>query len=271
MIMGDSDVLPEQRVGQALRSAREAAGLSLRVMARRLNYNSHSTLSEYENGCKMPSETVVEGYERILGLELGTLRTVLEAANIERHGDAWAMRRTHLPLQYEPIHGIPSTPSAAASPWPMQEVADGADPDQAGCSADAITAHSRRIALPNQRSIIGHIELRYSPSAHAAWGRFKGYPLLDHLATQGPSVDIIVEVIRESDGTCLPYRQQYSFDCQWGDLLMTDAGLFQARAKVLLEDESLAYGETDRLTLEPIGQLRQAGPVQLGVDLRPPG
>lgn len=251
MVMSDDDVLPEQRVGRALRSAREAAGLSLRVMARRLNYNSHSTLSEYENGFKMPSETVVEGYERTLGLKFGILRTVLEAANIERHGDAWAMRRTHLPLQFESIHGISATPSAAASPWPIQEVADGADPDQAGCSVDAITVHSRRIALPSQRSIIGQIELRYSPSAHAAWGRFKGYPLLDHFATQRQSVDVIVEVIRESDSTCLSYRQQYSFDCQWGDLLMTDAGLFQARATVLSEDESLAYGETDRLTLEP--------------------
>ena len=249
--MGNGDLLPEQRVGQALRSAREAAGLSLRMMARRLNYNSHSTLSEYENGTKMPSETVVEGYERILGLKLGTLRTVLEAANIEHHGDAWPMRRTHVPFQYTPIHGIPSTPSAAASPWPTQEVADGADPDQAGCSPDAITAHARRIALTNQRSIIGQVELRYSPSAHAAWARFKGYPFLNHLATQIKSVDVIVEVIRESDGTRLPYRHQYSFDCQWGDLLITNTGLFQACATVLFENESVAYGETDRLTLEP--------------------
>lgn len=250
MILGDGDLLPEQRVGQALRSAREAAGVSLRLMARQLNYNSHSTLSEYEKGIKMPSETVVEGYERTLGLKFGTLRKVLESANIQRHGDAWAMRRPHLPLQYGPIHGIPSTPSAAASPWPTQEVADGADPDQAGCSADAITVHSRRIALPNQRSIIGHIELRYSPSCYAAWGRFKGYSLLNHLATQRQSIDVIVEVIRESDDTCLPYRQQYSFDYQWGDLLIADAGLFQARATVLFDNESAAYGETDRLTLE---------------------
>jgi len=92
--------LPEQRVGAALRNARLTAGWTLRSMAQRLNYGSHSTLSEYEKGARMPSEAVVEGYERLLQLKPGTLMAILEAANIERHGDAWTKRRIHLPPQH---------------------------------------------------------------------------------------------------------------------------------------------------------------------------
>jgi transcriptional regulator with XRE-family HTH domain len=240
-----SDPLPEQVVGAALRTARLASGLSLREMARRLNYGSHSALSEYEHGARMPSETVVGGYERVLGLPSGALYTILETANIERHGDAWSKRRSYLRSAPQPPAGIPSTAEAAASPWPWMPVADGADPDQAGCSEDAITIHSRRIALIDERSIVGQIELRFSPSKNAAWGRFKGYSQLDHLATRQNALDIVVEIARRSDGSCVSYRQTYAFDLHWGDLLVADEGVFQARATVVTGTKALACGQTD--------------------------
>jgi hypothetical protein len=247
---GSSDPSPEQVVGAALRSARLAGGLSLREMARRLNYGSHSVLSEYENGAKMPSEMIVEFYEQVLVLTPGTLTEILAAANVARHGDAWPKRRTHVPGIARSSGGIPSTANAAASPWPSTPVADGADPDQAGCSGDAITIHSRRIALADARSIVGQIELRFSPSRYAAWGRFKPYSLLDHLAGQHDSVDIVVEVVRNSDGMCVSYRQTYAFDLHWGDLLVGDGGLFQARAAVMLGNGLVACGETDWRSLD---------------------
>jgi transcriptional regulator with XRE-family HTH domain len=249
----DAMNLPEQRVGAALRDARRAAGLSLREVARRLNYASHSTLSEYENGARMPSEPVVEGYERLLRLEHGVLTAILEDANIERHGDAWAKRRVHIPLQL-PAADLPPADSTAApgaagcqpaSPWPEQPVADGSDPDAAGCSADAVTIHSRRIALTGERTIIGHIELRYSSRARAAWGRFEGYGLLDHLAGRRNDVDIVVEVVRESDATVIATKEHYCFDYVWGELVVVDSGAFQARATVLIGDEAVAAGQTD--------------------------
>jgi hypothetical protein len=193
----------------------------------------------------MPSETVVEGYEQVLALPRGTLRAILETANVERHGDAWPKRRPHLPAIARSVEGIPSTADAAASPWPSTPVTDGADPDQAGCSADAITIHSRRIALADERTIVGQIELRFSPSRYATWGRFTGYSVLDHLATQQDSVDILVEVLRASDGRSTSYRQRYAFDLHWGDLLLGDTGLFQARAAVLFGKGLAARGETD--------------------------
>jgi transcriptional regulator with XRE-family HTH domain len=242
--------LPEQRVGAALRTARRAGGLSLREVARRLNYASHSTLSEYENGARMPSEMVVEGYERLLRLAPGTLTLVLEDANIERHGDAWAKRRVHVPAADLPL---PETggepPIRPASPWPEQPVADGSDPDAAGCSVDAVTVHSRRIALVEQRTIIGHVELRYNSRAQAAWGRFEGYGFLDHLAGTRDDVNIVVEVMRGSDGTRLSTKEPYCFDYVWGELVVVDSGQFQARASVLIGDRTVATGETDARTL----------------------
>ncbi len=109
-------LLPEQRVGAALREAREARGVSLRRLAEQLGYQSHTTLSGYERGAVMPTETVVEGYERVLGLTSGSLTTVLEEACIERHGDAWTKRRVHLPTQF-----VPAEPDADAPEVPEHE------------------------------------------------------------------------------------------------------------------------------------------------------
>ncbi len=252
----DVQVLPEQRVGAALRQARQAAGLSLRAMARRLNYGSHSTLSEYENGARMPSELVVEGYERLLDLNAGTLVTLLEAANLERHGDAWARRRIHLPVRLprempraEPVAPVIARPDALGeSPWPRQPVADGSDPDAAGCSVDAVTLHSRRIAYTKRRIIIGRVELRYSARAGAIWGRFEGYGFLNHLAEQRDDLQIIVEISRHSDGASIATKEQYCFDHLWSDLLVADSGTFQAAATVLLDHEVVGVGETDCLS-----------------------
>jgi transcriptional regulator with XRE-family HTH domain len=239
--------LPEQRVGAALRDARRCAGLSLREMARRLNYGSHSTLSEYENGVRMPSEMVVEGYERLLGLKVGALTETLEAANLERHGDAWVRRRAHLPLQLPDD----ATGVLAESPWPQQPVADGSDPDAARCSNDAVTVHARRIALAQRRIIIGQVELRFSARAGATWGRFEGYGYLDRLADKHGDVHVIVKIMRHSDGALIATKEQYCFDHLWSDLLVADEGPFRAGATVLVGNEAVAAGETDYVA--PLG------------------
>jgi transcriptional regulator with XRE-family HTH domain len=102
-------VLPEQRVGTAMREARELSSISLRQMAKRLGYNSHTALSSYERGAVMPTEKVIAGYEQVLGLRSGELTDVLEAARVERHGDAWAKRRVHLPTEF--IRGEATEPA----------------------------------------------------------------------------------------------------------------------------------------------------------------
>jgi hypothetical protein len=199
----------------------------------------------------MPSEVVVEGYERLLCLKAGTLTTTLEAANLERHGDAWARRRVHLPLQLPDDAAPPGLGVVAASPWPQQPVADGSDPDAARCSVDAVTVHARRIALAKRRIIIGQVELRFSASSGATWGRFEGYGYLDRLADKRGDVQVIVEILRDSDGALIATKEQYCFDHLWSDLLVADFGTFRAGATVMVGDEAVAAGETDYVA--PLG------------------
>lgn len=56
-----------QSVGETLRAARRAAGLSLAVMAARTHY-SKSALSLIENGKRTATAEVVGAYERALGI-----------------------------------------------------------------------------------------------------------------------------------------------------------------------------------------------------------
>src|SRR4051794_30933938 len=87
---------PEVELGTAMRRVRETHKISLREMAKRLGYRSHTTLGDYELGRKMASEEAVDGYERVLHLAPGTLRAVLEQARTESHGDVFAKRRPRL-------------------------------------------------------------------------------------------------------------------------------------------------------------------------------
>jgi len=59
-----------------MRAAREAAGISLREMARQMGYHSHTTLSAYECGAVMPTDEAVTAYEQILSLDPGTLTVI---------------------------------------------------------------------------------------------------------------------------------------------------------------------------------------------------
>jgi transcriptional regulator with XRE-family HTH domain len=251
---GGATVLPEQEVGAALKKARRAAGISLREMAKRLNYGSHSTLSEYEAGACMPSERVVEAYEISLQLPPGTLTSVLESANTARHGDAWPKRRLHLPLQFTGPDKYPSSTAADApgppdSPFPHEPVVDGSDPDAAGCSTDATTIHARRIALTGSRTVIGHVELRYCARTRATWGRFEGYGYLDHLANRDPRIQVAVEIERLRDGARSSCTETYCFDYVWSNLVTVDSGAFQARAHILTGGKTIASGETNACDL----------------------
>jgi hypothetical protein len=146
------------------------------------------------------------------------------------------------------LHAVPEQPSAAASPWPYQAPADGVDPDAAGCSADAITVHARRVAATAGRTVLGQVQLRYSPSVGAAWSRFEGFGSLDHLASR-QAVDIEVQACREQDGTLLSFRSAYLFDYHWSDLLRTATGPVYARVSIFVDGALAASGESDRLPL----------------------
>jgi hypothetical protein len=119
--------------------------------------------------------------------------------------------------------------------------------DAAGCSVDAVTLHARRIAHTKRRIIIGRVELRYSAQAGAVWGRFEGYGFLEHLARQRDDVQIVIEILRNSDGASISTKEQYCFDHLWSDLLVADEGTFRATATVQLGHKAIGVGATDWL------------------------
>ncbi|GIH06415.1 hypothetical protein Rhe02_44820 [Rhizocola hellebori] len=230
----DADLL---RFGAGLRALIRSAGMpSLRELARRVHF-SHTTIAEAASGRSLPTLEVLRAIVAACGADPAQWESQWHGLdrlrrNAEKSGD-----------------GRPP-PADAESPWARVEVADGADPDEARCAAGAETVHARRIALRGQRRIVGVVELRYNPSTHAAWGRFKGYPILDRLAESGRKVDVTIDVVREHDGRRGPFEQEYSFDYHWGDLVVTGSGLFYACASIRIDGELVAYTETNRVFLK---------------------
>ncbi|MFF5284486.1 DUF2690 domain-containing protein [Streptomyces sp. 62] len=51
---------------------------------------------------------------------------------------------------------------------------DGDDPNASGCSSDAYTAREAHILDRDGRTVIGVVELRYSPSCRTTWVRIQG-------------------------------------------------------------------------------------------------
>src|SRR5437660_7927056 len=64
---GAAEARPEALLGAALRRARQAQGISLRGLAKKL-YRAHSTLVEYERGHRLAPRDVVQAYETELGV-----------------------------------------------------------------------------------------------------------------------------------------------------------------------------------------------------------
>jgi transcriptional regulator with XRE-family HTH domain len=249
-----AQVLPEQRVGAAMREARELSGTSLRQMAKRLGYQSHTALSSYERGAVMPTEKVIEGYEQVLGLQSGELTTVLEAARIERHGDAWAKRRVHVPTDF--IQGEAATspgteqlgrfgwlrqrpvivggaiglvvlvalvvglalrhPQPTHHPLATISVADGNDPEVTGCATGAITADSVSVYDPPEH-LVGTFQLRSSARCGANWGRFVPTSAL----LVKPLLTLEIDVNRPADGAVARFRVTYDGLKAYGNMLVS--------------------------------------------------
>ncbi len=254
-VSGATNLLPEQRVGAAMRAARELNGISLRQMSKRLNYHSHTTLSSYERGAVMPTEEAVQGYEQVLGLEPGVLTDVLERARIERHGDAWAKRRVHLPAEFvrlEPTaspqrvvqrFGSPRRrrvlivcttavvilatlvgislalrhPNASSHrPAAVVRVSDGSDPKVTGCATGAITADSVDVYDPPQH-LAGVLELRTSARCGASWGRFTP---TSALGTK-PAFKLEIDVRRPADDAVARFSVTYDGLPAYGNMLVS--------------------------------------------------
>jgi hypothetical protein len=112
-----------------------------------------------------------------------------------------------------------------------------------------VTVHARKIALTGTRHIVGAVELRYSSTSHAAWGRFGGFGGLEHLATHRHHVVIDVGVGRDDRIDGVRYVEQYSFDYHWSGLLCTNNRTCWAAAEIFFDGQRVAAGRSDRLLL----------------------
>lgn len=269
-----SQELPEQRIGAAMRAAREAKGLSLRQMAKRLNYSSHTTLSGYERGAVMPTEQAVEGYEHVLALEPGMLRKILEDAHVQRHGDAWAKRRVHIPAEFTketvtPTKSskgkaylivtivtlvgtamtlivftliLPGRRAPADDRQPLTIYAnDGADPKDSGCALDPNVETLDSAEIDLHGSPVGLIELRYSPQCGVAWPRFEEFPL----ARVPRGAIVHTDVVRPDTGQFrLPFQQPYVGAPIYGNVMRSTEHCAYAVGRIEASGESAPENRT---------------------------
>lgn len=214
------------KFAEDLRKLRAAAGSPSYRSLERVAHYSRTTLAQAAAGRVLPSLPVTLAFVAACG------------------GDTveWERRWRSVSV------ALRAEGATVAGPWPPEPVADGADPEAAGCGHDAVTVHARKIALIGRRNIVGQVELRYSPGMHAAWGRFEGFSGLDHMAHRR-RVEVLVAVARDSDGAQMSYRDDYWFDYHWSSVLCTGTGQLWALASVLFDGETVAAGQTDRFQL----------------------
>lgn len=214
---------------QDLRKLMDNQALTFRALAAKTHY-SRTAMSTAVGGRTLPSLAVTLAFVAACGGDR----------------DEWEQRWRALRLR---LHG--SSPAKAAAPpaWPIQPVADHSEPESAGSAADAVTAHARRIALDGRKHIIGQVEVRYSAATRAAWARFEGFGNLDHLAAHRHDVEIEVEIQRLADRERVVYREEYTFDFHWTNLLRTGGERFVASVAVYFDGKMVAYGRTDPILL----------------------
>jgi transcriptional regulator with XRE-family HTH domain len=220
--------------GAALRRLRQEAGNPSYRELERLAHYSRTTLAEATKGHTLPSLAVVLALVAALGGDAAEWRHKWE--------------QTWKALHQEPP-GEPIAAEPVAAAWPPQVVADGADPEAAGCADDAVTVHARKVAMHHRPRIMGQIELRYSPSRHAAWARFQPYKPLLHLATRH-TTEIMLETVREDDRARTSFRDEFMFDNHWCDLLCTFGSTLFARVVLFFDGEEIAAGQTDSRLLD---------------------
>ena len=124
-------------------------------------------------------------------------------------------------------------PAAAAAVLPPHRpgmadpIADGSDPNRAGCGPDAVTMALAHVHFPADQ-LSGDIELRYSPHCRAAWARF------EPAAGWNPGAGTMVTVwtIRPADQATQSYTVEFGGETIIGNMLMTARGCVAAELTI---------------------------------------
>ncbi len=137
-----------------------------------------------------------------------------------------------------------------ARPSPSSRVpADGDDPKADDCVADATTVASAVVRVTSLAvaaghrfpagTVIGTVELRYSPRCRAAWGRLTPTVAFDHPKSGRESLG----VTRPGDGAAAPFQPGFVEEA-YGDLLVTGHGCLVAYAAFTIADGHKASAHT---------------------------
>ena len=201
---------PVQSFACDLRALRGAAGnVPYRELSKRAHY-SVAAPSQAAAGRSLPSLPVTLAFVRACGGDVGEWEQRWIAISISDDRDssvsqapvlvqsrdpALARRGRRLPWRGVLVLTVavvctavitdlvvrPGNPKEPAGIVPASQrsqlgktdpIADGSDPNRAGCGTGAVTMAVARTHFPASQ-LSGQIELRYSPRCHAAWGRFE--------------------------------------------------------------------------------------------------
>jgi hypothetical protein len=198
--MTDGSASPLAEFAAQLRELREASGSpSYRVMAQRSHYSS-SALAEAAQGRKLPSRALVEAYATACGADPVDWvarwkkvaaqdppgeapapppdRRVLTGGSARLIAVALVSAALAAVVTGTAVRGSAPTPvaqTATTSPSPSATglprlPANGADPVEAGCAADAVLLAHQPVV--DRGKELGTLELKYSPACQAGWARF---------------------------------------------------------------------------------------------------
>ncbi|OPC80875.1 hypothetical protein B4N89_07845 [Embleya scabrispora] len=106
-----------RELGLTLYRLRLERGLSLRALARRLGYSSHSAFADFEKARRMPGEPLLVAYERLFELPHGLLLELRARALAERAARLTAIRESTVLGSTETL-GTPTLDTSVRSPAP---------------------------------------------------------------------------------------------------------------------------------------------------------
>jgi hypothetical protein len=157
----------------------------------------------------------------------------------------WAL--AHPNVRHSPL--TVSRSRHLASPSPTPTPTDGADPLASRCATGATTVASALVKVTalvvaaghrfRPGTVIGTIELRYSPHCRAAWGRLTPTVAFDH----PKSGQEIFGAARPSDGAATPFQPGFVEEA-YSDLLLTGHGCLIAYASFVVADGHRASART---------------------------
>jgi hypothetical protein len=121
-----------------------------------------------------------------------------------------------------------SAPPAHGGVGTVEPVADGSDPNRAGCGSGAVTLARVNLHFP-AATLAGQLELRYSSRCRAAWSRFEPAPTWH----PGDGVVVTVWTIRPADQASQQYTVPFAGETIIGNMLMTLPGCIVVEASMV--------------------------------------